>query len=122
MFSELMKSYSTERAQQNAWRQTMAESMKVLNERDERRQEHDEMRQDAILKLMGEQTDMLRSLVQLQERQQEQSPPLQPRITACTPPQVPYPSHPDAQEHRGEAPGTQPLHPRGLPKQQKAGI
>ncbi|XP_074801800.1 diphthamide biosynthesis protein 3 isoform X1 [Natator depressus] len=70
MFSELMQSSPTERAQQNAWRQTMAETRKVLNEcnerreeRDERRQEHDERRQDAMLSLMGEQTDTLRRLV-----------------------------------------------------------
>ncbi|XP_074823768.1 uncharacterized protein LOC141996018 [Natator depressus] len=78
MFSELMQSSRTERAPQNAWRQTMAETRKALNERDERREEHDERRQDAMLSLMGEQTDMLRHLVELQERQQEHTPLLQP--------------------------------------------
>ncbi|XP_074808535.1 uncharacterized protein LOC141987254 [Natator depressus] len=85
IFSDLMQSSRTERAQQNAWRQTMAETRKALNERnerreecDERREERDERRQDAMLSLMGEQTDMLRHLVELQERQQEHRSPLQP--------------------------------------------
>ncbi|KAM9148157.1 uncharacterized protein ACDP82_005621 [Pangshura tecta] len=63
MFSELMQSSHTERAQQTAWRQTTAESRKALNEQDERREEHAERRQDAMLRLIGEQTDMLKHLV-----------------------------------------------------------
>ncbi|XP_053877868.1 uncharacterized protein LOC128833768 [Malaclemys terrapin pileata] len=65
IFSELMQSSCTERAQQNVWRQTMAESRKALNERDERREEHAERRQDAMLSLMREETDMLRCLLTL---------------------------------------------------------
>nr|XP_048696191.1 golgin subfamily A member 6-like protein 22 [Caretta caretta] len=37
MFSELTQSTQTERAQQNVWRQTMAESKKAQNEREDRR-------------------------------------------------------------------------------------
>ncbi|XP_074982250.1 uncharacterized protein LOC142071249 [Caretta caretta] len=92
MFSELMQSSHTERAQQNTWRQTMAEFRKAENEREDRRDgqderlweqeerwwQHDERRQDAMLRLLGDQTDMLWHLVELQEKQQEHRPPLQP--------------------------------------------
>ncbi|XP_074982644.1 uncharacterized protein LOC142071524 [Caretta caretta] len=116
MFSELMQSSRTERAQQNAWRQTMAESRKVLNEHDERREEHTERRQDAMLRLMGEQADMFKRLVELQKRQQEHRPPLQPLYNR------PRSSPRCPRMGEGETTGTQPFHPRGLPKHQKAGI
>ncbi|XP_048685635.2 tRNA N(3)-cytidine methyltransferase METTL2A isoform X1 [Caretta caretta] len=123
MFSELMQSSRTERAQQNAWKQTMAETRKALNERDERREDRDERRADAMLSLMGEQTDMLSHLVELQKRQQEHRPPLQP-LYNCLPSSLSsMSSSPRRPTTRGgEARATPPLHPRGLPKQQKAGI
>ncbi|XP_074812007.1 uncharacterized protein LOC141989135 [Natator depressus] len=62
IFTEFMQSSHTARDQLNAWRQTIAESHKALNEHEERRDPRDESRQDAMVKLMGEQTDMLRSL------------------------------------------------------------
>nr|XP_048726467.1 uncharacterized protein LOC125645231 [Caretta caretta] len=75
MFSELMQSTQTERAQQNAWRQTMPESRKAQNEeQQERWQQHDERRQDTMLRLPEDQTDMLWCMVEVQERQR---PPLQ---------------------------------------------
>ncbi|XP_073193147.1 uncharacterized protein [Lepidochelys kempii] len=130
IFSELMQSSCTERAPQNVWRQTMSKSRKAENECDDRRDEQDERwwqrnerRQDKMLRLLGDQTDMLRRLVELQERQQAHKPPLQP---LCN--RLPFSSSSIASSPRrprmqaGEAPGTQPLHPRGLPKQQKAGI
>nr|XP_032624037.1 trichohyalin-like [Chelonoidis abingdonii] len=84
MFSELMQA-------SRSWRQTVAEFRKAENERQERRQERQERRwereerrwqrqrriRDAILRLMQEQTDLLRRLVELQERQQEHRAPLQ---------------------------------------------
>ncbi|KAG6926159.1 hypothetical protein G0U57_012737, partial [Chelydra serpentina] len=85
MFSELMQSSRTERAQQNVWRQTMAESRKAQNEHEDRKDEQDERwwqrderRQDAMLRLLEDQTDMLWHLVELQERQLEHRLPLQP--------------------------------------------
>ncbi|XP_053894147.1 uncharacterized protein LOC128842281 [Malaclemys terrapin pileata] len=79
MFAELMQSSRTDRAQLNAWRQTIAEFHKALQEHEERRDAHDESRQDAMVKLMGEQTDMLRCMVALmRERQQDHRLPLQP--------------------------------------------
>ncbi|XP_074823248.1 uncharacterized protein LOC141995763 [Natator depressus] len=45
-FSELMQSSRTERAQQNVWRQTMAESRKTENEREDRRDEQEERLQE----------------------------------------------------------------------------
>nr|XP_048700799.1 uncharacterized protein LOC125634301 [Caretta caretta]XP_048700800.1 uncharacterized protein LOC125634301 [Caretta caretta] len=78
MFSELMQSSHAERAQHNAWRETMSESRKAQNEREERRDEREERRQDAMLRLLEDQTDMLRRMVEVQERQQEHRPLLQP--------------------------------------------
>ncbi|XP_074818758.1 uncharacterized protein LOC141993230 [Natator depressus] len=71
MFSKLMQSSRTDRAQLNAWRHSVAEARKALSDCDEQRQQ-------AMLRLMGEQTDMMRCLVELQESQEEHRPPLHP--------------------------------------------
>ncbi|XP_074984343.1 uncharacterized protein LOC142072005 [Caretta caretta] len=100
MFSELMQSTQTERAQQNAWRQTMVESRKAQNECEDKWQEqqerwqdqeqrwrqYDERRQDAMLRLLEYQTDMLRHMVEVQEKHR---PHCSPCVTNCPPPQVP---------------------------------
>nr|XP_048687468.1 uncharacterized protein LOC125627422 [Caretta caretta] len=96
MFSELMLSSHTDSAQTNAWRQTMSECRKAQNDREERWraeeskwraeeraeaerwQQHDERRQDSMLRLLEDQTNMLQRMVELQDRQQEHRPPLQP--------------------------------------------
>ncbi|XP_043376149.1 uncharacterized protein LOC122461257 [Dermochelys coriacea] len=96
MFSELMLSSHTDRAQMNPWRQTMSECRKAQNDQEERwwaeeskwRAEEradaerwwqrDERRQDSMLRLLEDQTYMLQRMVELQERQQEHRPPLQP--------------------------------------------
>ncbi|XP_065445499.1 uncharacterized protein LOC135982483 [Chrysemys picta bellii] len=92
MFSELQMSSHADRAQQNAWRQSMSECKKAQYEREERwrakeskwRTEEDrwrqlaDRRQESMLRLLEHQTDMLQCMVELQERQQEQRPPLQP--------------------------------------------
>ncbi|XP_053893994.1 uncharacterized protein LOC128842201 [Malaclemys terrapin pileata] len=96
IFSELQMSSHAARAQQNAWRQTMSECRKAQYEREERwwaesrdeqskwRAEEDrwrqiaDRRQESMLQLLEHQTDMLQHMVELQERQQEQRPPLQP--------------------------------------------
>ncbi|XP_074801105.1 uncharacterized protein LOC141982701 [Natator depressus] len=96
MFSELMLSSHTDRAQMNVWRQTMSECRKAQNDREERwwaeeskwraeeraeveRWRHcDEKRQDSMLRLLEGQTNMLQHMVELQERQQEHRQPLQP--------------------------------------------
>ncbi|XP_053861126.1 uncharacterized protein LOC128823073 [Malaclemys terrapin pileata] len=84
MFSELMQSSHPERSQQNAWRQAMSESRKSQYEREDRwRVEGDrgcqlaDRRQEAMLRLLEDQTDMLQYIVELQERQ-EHRPLLQP--------------------------------------------
>nr|XP_048703733.1 uncharacterized protein LOC125635726 [Caretta caretta] len=61
MFSELMPSSCTDRAQPNAWRHLVAEARKTFSE-------HDQNMQEEMLRLMGEQMDMIRRLVELQER------------------------------------------------------
>ncbi|EMP36006.1 hypothetical protein UY3_06823 [Chelonia mydas] len=68
MFSELMQSSCTDRTQLNAWKPSMAEARKAYSECDQNTQEE-------MLRLMGEQTDMMRHLVELQERQLEYRPP-----------------------------------------------
>ncbi|XP_077678084.1 uncharacterized protein LOC144267724 isoform X2 [Eretmochelys imbricata] len=134
MFFELMLSSHTDRAQTNAWRQTMSECRKAQNDREERWwaeeraeaerwQQRDERRQDSMLKLLEDQINMLQCMVELQERQQEHRPPLQPLCNQ--PPSAPSSIASSRRRPRtqsGGPPATQPLHPRGLPKQQKAGI
>ncbi|EMP31648.1 Orofacial cleft 1 candidate gene 1 protein like protein [Chelonia mydas] len=71
MFSELMQLSRTDRAQLNAWRHSVAEARKALSDRNGQRKE-------AMLRLMGEQTDMMRHLVELQESQEEHRPSLHP--------------------------------------------
>ncbi|CAM4354148.1 unnamed protein product [Caretta caretta] len=81
MFSEFMLSSHTDRAQTNAWRQTMSECRKAQNDREERWQaeeraeaerwrQRDERRQDSML---SRSTDRCYS----------------PCVTNCPPPQVP---------------------------------
>nr|XP_048695353.1 uncharacterized protein LOC125631920 [Caretta caretta]XP_048695354.1 uncharacterized protein LOC125631920 [Caretta caretta] len=71
MFSKLLQSSCTDRAQLNAWRHSVTEARKAFSE-------HDQNTQEEMLRLMGEQTDMIRHLVELQERQQEHRLPLHP--------------------------------------------
>ncbi|XP_048720182.2 uncharacterized protein LOC142068292 [Caretta caretta] len=109
MFSELMLSSHTDRAQTNAWRHTMSECRKAQNDLEERWwaeeskwwaeerkwlaeerkwlaeeraeaerwRQHDERRQDLMLRLLEDQTNTLQRMVELQKRQQEHRPPLQ---------------------------------------------
>ncbi|XP_073183922.1 uncharacterized protein [Lepidochelys kempii] len=96
MFSELMLSSRTDRAQTNAWRQIMSECRKAQNDRKERWraeeskwqaedraeaqmwQQRDERRQDSMLRLLEDQTSMLQCMAELQQRQLEHRLPLQP--------------------------------------------
>ncbi|XP_073165416.1 uncharacterized protein [Lepidochelys kempii] len=103
MFSELMLSSHTDRAQTNAWRQIMSECRKAQNDREERWraeeskwraeeskwraedraeaqmwQQRDERRQDSMLRLLQDQTSMLQCMVELQQRQLEHRLPLLP--------------------------------------------
>ncbi|CAM5158463.1 unnamed protein product [Eretmochelys imbricata] len=84
MFSELMQSSGTDRAQQNVWRDTIAEYRKVADEREERWWQEDQRRHEAMLGLLQDQTDMLRPLVEVHERQQDHRLPLQPLFN-CPP-------------------------------------
>ncbi|XP_065429834.1 uncharacterized protein LOC135976694 [Chrysemys picta bellii] len=99
MFSEIMESSRSDRAHLNEWKETVAKYRKEASEREDRRDQREDMRdlreerrdarderwrqedqrrQDATLGLLREQTDMLRRLVELQERLQENRLPLQP--------------------------------------------
>ncbi|XP_053896148.1 PAX-interacting protein 1-like [Malaclemys terrapin pileata] len=91
MFLELQMSSHADRAQQNAWRQSMSKCKKAQYEREERwraeeskwQAEEDrwrqlaDRRQESMLRLLEHQTEMLQRMVELQERQQEQRPLLQ---------------------------------------------
>ncbi|XP_065453289.1 uncharacterized protein LOC135983813 [Chrysemys picta bellii] len=92
MFSEIMESSRSDRAHLNEWKETVAKYRKEASEREDRRDQREDMRdqreerrdarderwrqedqrrQDATLGLLREQTDILRRLVELQERLQE---------------------------------------------------
>ncbi|XP_065437389.1 pre-mRNA-splicing factor CWC22 homolog [Chrysemys picta bellii] len=99
MFAEIMESTRSDRAHLNEWKDTVSKYRKEASEREDRRdqredrrdqreerrdarderwRQEDQRRQDATLGLLREQTDMLRRLVELQERQQDNRMPLQP--------------------------------------------
>ncbi|XP_053898495.1 SRRM2 protein homolog rsr-2-like [Malaclemys terrapin pileata] len=99
MFSEIMESSRSDRAHLNEWKETVSKYRKEASEREDRRdqredrrdqredrrdarderwRQEDQRRQDATLGLLHEQTDMLRRLVELQERLLENRLPLQP--------------------------------------------
>ncbi|XP_074806052.1 uncharacterized protein LOC141985759 [Natator depressus] len=107
MFSELMLSSHTDRAQTNAWRQIMSECRKARNDREERwpteeskwraedRAEaqmwwqHDERRQDSMLKLLEDQTSMLRVWLSCSKGSWSTDCHYSPCVTNRPPPQVP---------------------------------
>ncbi|XP_065407289.1 pre-mRNA-splicing factor CWC22 homolog [Chrysemys picta bellii] len=106
MFSEIMESSRSDRAHLNECKETVSKYRKEASEREDRRDQREDMRdqredrrdqredrrdarderwrqedqrrQDATLGLLPEQTDMLRRLVELQERLLENRLPLQP--------------------------------------------
>ncbi|XP_074922342.1 uncharacterized protein LOC142046878 [Chelonoidis abingdonii] len=99
MFSEIMEVTHNEKAHLNKWKDMVSKHKKDASdceerrdEREERRDEREERRdtqderrdardewwQDATLGLLRDQTDVLRRLVELQERQQDHRVPLQP--------------------------------------------
>ncbi|XP_065421534.1 SRRM2 protein homolog rsr-2-like [Chrysemys picta bellii] len=99
MFSEIMESSRSDRANLNEWKETVSKYRKEASEREDRRDQREERRdqreerrdarderwrqedqrsKDATLGLLREQTDMLRRLVELQERLLENRLPLQP--------------------------------------------
>ncbi|XP_074806317.1 uncharacterized protein LOC141986049 [Natator depressus] len=96
MFSELMLSSHTDRAQTNVWRQIMSDCRKAQDDQEERWRaeeskwraeeraearmwrQRDERRQDSMLRLLEDQTSMLQCMVELQQRQLEHRLPLQP--------------------------------------------
>ncbi|KAM9124611.1 uncharacterized protein ACDP82_012307 [Pangshura tecta] len=89
MFSDIMEVTRKERAHLNEWKEVVSKYRKDASEREDRRDTRDERwrqedRQedqrwrDATLGLLRDQTDMLRRLVELQERQQDHRVPLHP--------------------------------------------
>ncbi|XP_065436870.1 uncharacterized protein LOC122172748 [Chrysemys picta bellii] len=78
MFSEIMECTCNERAHLNEWKDTVSKYRKDASEREVMRDARDERWQAATLGLLRDQTDMLRRLVELQERQQDNRLLLQP--------------------------------------------
>ncbi|XP_065444988.1 SRRM2 protein homolog rsr-2-like [Chrysemys picta bellii] len=138
MFAEIMESTRSERAHLNEWKDTVSKYRKEASEREDRRdqredrrdqreerrdarderwRQEDQRRQDAMLGLLREQTDMLRRLVELQEWQQDNRVPLQPLYNLPPPSPCSIASSPRHVRTRGEAPYTLPFHPSGQPKQ-----
>ncbi|XP_053904265.1 uncharacterized protein LOC128848326 isoform X1 [Malaclemys terrapin pileata] len=78
MFTEIMECTRNQRAHLNEWKDTVTKFRKDASEREVLRDARDERWQAATLGLLREQTDMLRRLVELQERQQDDRVPLQP--------------------------------------------
>ncbi|KAM9148702.1 uncharacterized protein ACDP82_005929 [Pangshura tecta] len=111
MFSDIMEVTRKERAHLNEWKEVVSKYRKDASEREDRRDTRDERWQqedqqedqrwwqedqrwrDANLGLLRDQTDMLRHLVELQERQQDHRVPLQPLYNH--PHHVPHRPHPD---------------------------
>ncbi|XP_065412595.1 uncharacterized protein LOC135973423 [Chrysemys picta bellii] len=138
MFSEIMESSRSDRAHLNEWKETVAKYRKEASEREDRRDQREDMRdqreerrdarderwrqedqrrQDAMLGLLREQTDMLRRLVELQERLQENRLPLQPLYPPPSSPCSVSSSPRCVRMRGGEAPYTFPFHPSRQPKQ-----
>ncbi|XP_077666125.1 uncharacterized protein LOC144260978 [Eretmochelys imbricata] len=148
MFSELILSSRTDRAQTNVWRQIMSECRKAQNDWEERWRaeeskwraeeskwraedraeaqmwrQRDERRQDSMLRLLEDQTSMLQRMVELQQRQLEHRLPLQPLCNQPPSSSSSIASTPRRPRTRwGGPPANQPLRHRGLPKKKKSGI
>ncbi|XP_053889461.1 uncharacterized protein LOC128840036 [Malaclemys terrapin pileata] len=117
MFSEIMQSTHDERAHLNEWKDMVSKYRKDASEREAMRDAQVERWQAAMLGLLCDQTDMLRHLMELQERQQDHRVPLQPLYNYPPPSPCSIASSPRRPRTRGEAPCTLPLHPSGQPKQ-----
>ncbi|XP_065416017.1 SRRM2 protein homolog rsr-2-like [Chrysemys picta bellii] len=145
MFSEIMESSRSDRAHLNEWKETVSKYRKEASEREDRRdqredrrdqredrrdqreerrdarderwRQEDQRRQDATLGLLREQTDMLRRLVELQERLLENRLPLQPLFHPPPSPCSVFSSPRRVRMRGGEAPYTFPFHPSRQPKQ-----
>ncbi|XP_053881303.1 uncharacterized protein LOC128835725 [Malaclemys terrapin pileata] len=118
MFAEIMECTRNEGAHLNEWKDTVSKFRKDASEREVMRDARDERWQAATLGLLREQTDVLRRLVELQERQQDDRVPLQPLYNFPPPSPCSISFSPRRVRTRGgEAPCTLPLHPSGQPNQ-----
>ncbi|XP_065415763.1 uncharacterized protein LOC135973990 isoform X2 [Chrysemys picta bellii] len=117
MFTEIMECTRNERAHLNEWKDTVSKFRKDASEREVIRDTRDERWQAATLGLLRDQTDMLRRLVELQEREQDNRLLLQPLYNLPPPSPCSISSSPRRVRTRGEAPCTLPLHPSGQPNQ-----
>ncbi|XP_053880293.1 golgin subfamily A member 6-like protein 4 [Malaclemys terrapin pileata] len=140
MFAEIMESTRSERAHLNEWKDTVSKYRKEASEHEDRRdrredmrdqredrrdqceerrdaqderwRQEDQRRQDATLGLLHEQTDMLRRLVELQERQQDNRVPLLPRYNPPPPSPCSIASSPRRVRTRGRGSVHPPIPPQ----------
>ncbi|KAM7160470.1 uncharacterized protein RBU57_010591 [Macrochelys suwanniensis] len=109
MFSELMQCSCTEVAQQNVWRDRISQYKEAASKWEDRRdaraerwQQEDQRVSEAMVGLLREQTDTLRCLVDvLQERRQDDRPPLQPICNRSQPSPSPIASSPRVSKTQG---------------------
>nr|XP_042711914.1 uncharacterized protein LOC122174251 [Chrysemys picta bellii] len=80
VFSELMRVSESDKTELRAWRITLSKNLDM--DREDRRafREQERATQEEMLQLMKEQSDMLRHLVEVQERQLDTGVPLQPML------------------------------------------
>ncbi|XP_053880957.1 uncharacterized protein LOC128835468 [Malaclemys terrapin pileata] len=80
MFNELIHASKSDKMELSTWRIALSENLH--NDCEDRRacREHKCDTQDEMVRLMREQTDMLRHLVEVQERQLDARVPLQPMV------------------------------------------
>ncbi|XP_053877492.1 uncharacterized protein LOC128833562 [Malaclemys terrapin pileata] len=80
MFNELMRASESDKTELSAWRITLSENLDM--DREDRRafREQERAMQDEMLQILKEQSDMLRCLVEVQERQLDARDPLQPML------------------------------------------
>ncbi|KAM9171840.1 uncharacterized protein ACDP82_014296 isoform 2-T2 [Pangshura tecta] len=115
MFSDIMEVTHKERAHLNEWKEVVSKYRKDASEHEDRRdtrderwrqedqrwRQEDQRWQDATLGLLRDQTDMLRRLVNLQERQQDHRVPLYPLYNHPNPSPCPTSSSPRRVRMRG---------------------
>ncbi|XP_067415905.1 uncharacterized protein [Emydura macquarii macquarii] len=78
MINEVMNTSAAADTELRAWRISLSDKLNMDMDNRKAAQEYDHSTQEEMLRIMGDQSDMLRHLVELQEAQQQDRLPLQP--------------------------------------------
>ncbi|XP_065445654.1 immunoglobulin superfamily member 3 isoform X4 [Chrysemys picta bellii] len=80
MFNELIRAFESDKTECRAWKTTPSENLDM--DREDRRacREQERAKQEELLRIMKKQSDMLKHLVEVQERQLDARVPLQPML------------------------------------------